>query len=824
MKKFLKNNWMILCVMLLTVCLYAWVYRGIIFGNKILFPSNFLAQFYSPWVTQKFKGWDAGIPHKPIGTDQIRFFYPSRTFTNEMFTKHELPLWNPYVFAGNAHAADVQSAVWYPLNILYIFLSQINAWQLLVISQSIFAFVFMYMYVRVISANSLASWVSGIAFGLSGFYVAWSGENMSVGHAGVWLPLVLWSIEQFDRSKRFRYIVVGSLGLAASLLAGFFQLSVYLYVLIAAYIIGKYFQTKKSSIDTIILWGVMMVITIGIAAISLVPSFEAYTLSPRATSDIAYLFHTYLLPMTHLVQSLSPDIFGNPGSYNYFGRGFYHETVLFIGLVPMLFALFAIKNIKSNWYIKFFLWASISTFFLTQDNPVTRGIFQLPIPLFSTFLPSRILYLTTFSLSVLAGMGFNLWQKEKKPFPYWVIGIVISLLGICIVYALAIMKIPQHPILQAIHSYILQQSFIEPRHGIVMLRNVLLSLGTICAFFVATRSFVPKIISIICVIILIAFGQFYTLQKYIVVGEPEFLYPPNPVISYLQSHQGENRFLSLGSPILGNLSTQFKLYSAEGLDPMFSSRYGELVYAATHQGKLEKNIPRIEVEFSSMNDRERMSDNSYRLRLMNLLGVKNVAYFQNEQQEKSMTLPVRFSESQFIPRWQNDRWYVFENTTVLPRAVLMHNYVVLTDSQEILNKIYDPALKLTDTVVLEEEPIGFRRLNSSKDISTVNITQYGPSRVEMKTDSDQDKILFLSDAYHVGWRAYIDGSEVKILRANYAFRAVVVPRGVHTVTFLYKPASFIWGVWVSIGSIVTLILLWAMRKLWYNNERKRNLK
>ena len=93
------------------------IYRQVIFDGKILFPSNFLAQFYSPWRTEKFLGWEAGIPHKPIGDDQIRIFYPERTFTNDMLAKKTIPLWNPYNFAGTPFLANFQSSIFYPLNI-----------------------------------------------------------------------------------------------------------------------------------------------------------------------------------------------------------------------------------------------------------------------------------------------------------------------------------------------------------------------------------------------------------------------------------------------------------------------------------------------------------------------------------------------------------------------------------------------------------------------------------------------------------------------------------------------------------------------------------
>jgi len=140
------------------------IYRQIIFEGKILFPSNFLAQVYSPWRTGKFPGWEAGIPHKPIGDDQIRLFYPERTFTNEMLAKNTIPLWNPYNFAGTPFLADFQSSIFYPLNILYFFLPQIFAWEILLFIQPIMAVFFMYLFLSRFRLKKLAIWIGTISF------------------------------------------------------------------------------------------------------------------------------------------------------------------------------------------------------------------------------------------------------------------------------------------------------------------------------------------------------------------------------------------------------------------------------------------------------------------------------------------------------------------------------------------------------------------------------------------------------------------------------------------------------------------------------------
>jgi uncharacterized membrane protein YfhO len=69
-----------------------------------------------------------------------------------------------------------------------------------------------------------------------------------------------------------------------------------------------------------------------------------------------------------------------------------------------------------------------------------------------------------------------------------------------------------------------------------------------------------------------------------------------------------------------------------------------------------------------------------------------------------------------------------------------------------------------------------------------------------------DALFFISDTYYPGWRAFVDGKETKIYRANYAFRAIKVPKGTHEVLMYYLPNSFVFGIYLSIMGLGTLLV------------------
>ena len=77
----------------------------------------------------------------------------------------------------------------------------------------------------------------------------------------------------------------------------------------------------------------------------------------------------------------------------------------------------------------------------------------------------------------------------------------------------------------------------------------------------------------------------------------------------------------------------------------------------------------------------------------------------------------------------------------------------------------------------------------------------------------------LTDLYHRGWRARVDGQPTPVYLANFLFRAVYLPPGAHTVDFVFEPLSLRLGLAVSVAvlafalivGIVLPVLSWRRR-------------
>src|SRR3989344_7377997 len=137
-----------------------------------------------------------------------------------------------------------------------------------------------------------------------------------------------------------------------------------------------------------------------------------------------------------------------------------------------------------------------------------------------------------------------------------------------------------------------------------------------------------------------------------------------------------------------NISTYARIYSVEGTNPVFPRRYGELLFALKNNGKITKDIPRVEARLSELGDKENPFEDSRRIRLLSLLGIKYVLYFDDHNPKNSGA--NEFPQDLFKPIWQHNNWTGLEYTKVFPRVFLTNNVLVESNDQKILDLIFNP--------------------------------------------------------------------------------------------------------------------------------------
>jgi hypothetical protein len=257
------------------------------------------------------------------------------------------------------------------------------------------------------------------------------------------------------------------------------------------------------------------------------------------------------------------------------------------------------------------------------------------------------------------------------------------------------------------------------------------------------------------------------------------VFPEPGAIAYLRQDPGVYRVCATDLTLNPNAGMVFGLSDVRGYDTVVPRRYAQLVdhlegHYRSHSHSLFTNLESP---------------------LLDLLNTKYV-----------------LTDQQLSGKWRQvytdaDGVTVYRNDNVLPRAFIVYDTQVVGSGAEALTRLLDESFDFRNSVVLEQTP---GRLDSTRAEPTVKpvviIDEYRPSEISMIVSTDSDGLLVLTDNYAPGWEASVDEQPTEVFRADYAFRAVVVPAGDHRVTFVYRPVSFRLGLRVSMASAIVALL------------------
>lgn len=810
-----KNIIFFLCLLFTII----FIFRNYFFAGKIPFSSNLLVSFYQPWASYRFPGWEHGIPNKPLGVDNLRIYYPQRIFTNNLLKKREIPFWSPYNFSGNVHLAKSETAIFYPLNLIYFLINSIDAWSILVIVQPFLAAIFMFLFLEILTKHFFwASFFGAFTFSFSGFMIARMEDGLVRGHAIIWLPLVLYAFEKWLQSSKNRFLLLAIFALSCSVLAGWFQFTFYVFLISFIYLFLRLFLDsgeKRFFRQKVSLLILPFLAVFFLTAFHTFPALRAFSLSPRSGGIPEEFLEKHLMPPYHLLTYLIPDFWGNPGAYNFFGRSEYQESILFIGIIPLFFALYTLENIKKNKKVELLFCLSLIGLFLGLDFPITRLILRIPLPIISSFLPARSFFIATFCFSVLASLGVKRFLQEKKENKKWQ-KVIIATFGAVFFLAtvhtgLSYFKIYGKCLPGSIKSQILDLLAklgvtFTGKYGLeIRIRNLILPLLT---FFILlplpllkSKFRFPSFLFYFIVTLLF---QIYFANKYLYFSEREFIFPPHPVFSELKKRTGLERFIGYGQGyIASNFSTYYELFSPEGVDAMYPSYYGELISALENKGEIKYPLPRIEARIKPLIEFPKDWVNLYLERFMQITGTKYVVGLKDPS-PVSKVIPYPPKERYRLV-WENEDWQIYEFKDALPRIYWASNYKVAKDKKSHLQALFDPKTSLKDSVVLWEEPQGLINNGGDGEIEVVN---YSPNRIRLKVKAENPGFIYLSDTYYPEWEALVDGKKEKIYQANYAFRAIpILEKGEHKVDLYFSAITFKLGTLISSLSFLILLII-----------------
>ena len=750
MTEFIKKFWAPIAVVAIVV-IFFWQF---FLKGLLPIPSDTIVGLYHPFLDLYAKISPQGVPFKNfLITAPVRQIIPWKMLVIDNLSNFMLPLWNPYEMAGKPLLANFQSGAFYSLNLLLFIKPLFISWSIFIMLSPLLAGLFMFAYLKNLKLDDRASLLGAISFAFSGFSIAWL-EWGNIGHTALWLPLILLSIDKIVSSIEYPVFsikkpwgLVFLFSLASSFFAGHLQIFFYVFIVSVSYLLLRWFEHGKK-LRTIILFTIYYLLFTIATAVQWIPTLQFISLSARSLDQNYLDIEGWFIPWQHLVQFIIPDFFGNPSTLNYWGVWNYAEFVGYVGVIGLLFAFCSIF-IQKKKNVLFFMGTIIISLLFALPTFISKLPFDLEIPFLSSAQPTRLIFVMSFSLSVLSAIGFNYLIQDKKVNRKAIITtgtlfVILFVLLWLVSLGTIDFKITPDNLLVAKRNLIFPSGIFAI--GMVLVMGVLF-----------VKETMARTLLIFLLIALSSYDLFRFGIKFTPFTPQGYFYPTTRAIEFLQKDKSLFRIASTDSRILPpNFSTYYRIQSIEGYDPLYLLSYAELIAASERE---DHSIHRP-FGFNRI-----ITPHNIDSKIIDLLNVKYILALSD------------LTSAKLSKVFQEGQTRVYENRDVLPRAFFVREVRKAPDQQETIDKMF--IADLAQAAFVHDIDSDIENLKVGK----ATVINYSENNVQIETENSGDGFLVLADIYYPTWKATIDGRQVEIHKTNYTLRGIYVPVGKHRVTF-----------------------------------------
>ncbi len=335
-----------------------------------------------------------------------------RILIGRMLRDGQLPLWNPYIFAGTPLLASVYPGALYPPNWLFALLPATTAMNIVVITTYHLAIIGTYLYGRRIGMTRIGALIAGVAFTFGGYMMAHMGHTSRIA-AAAWMPWILLAIENLYLRLTWRWVALGAAFIALQLFAGEPQMNLYTILVCGGYFLFSFYRREERERRRRFLFGAAAMSVCGamLSAIQLLPERELLRMGERSSIGYDY-FSAYSFAPENILRFVFPFFFGGASlpqaKVPYWGRWTIDETCGYFGLLTLLLALVAMFGARRRTPASFWGWAALVSLALSLGHylpfDLNRVLYGLPV--YNLFrAPARHMYEFTFCLGALGGLG-----------------------------------------------------------------------------------------------------------------------------------------------------------------------------------------------------------------------------------------------------------------------------------------------------------------------------------------------------------------------------------------------------------------------------------
>jgi hypothetical protein len=759
-----------------------------------------------------------------LGGDIVAQFLPSKIFLKEAVGQGHLPLWNPLTFSGVPFLANPQrSAIFYLDTPLFLMAPPEKVFPWDQFAHLCLAAVGMYLLLFYYTRNRAAALFAGIAFAFNGFFL----HRILMGHfpwmaVSAYLPLCLLFLERMleerDTYRGFGWAVGAAIGYALGFLTGYpetsFMIALVLALRFVWHLAGELRAGEWAMMRPLLLRGMLTVALVGgLIAVQLLPTLE--WIGQTARVQTAYdETRTRAFPPVNLVTLVLPEMLGSIATRNAMLGALAGEMAAYSGILTLVLA-FSALYLGADRRAAFFLVLALLAVVLALGpyTPLYRLFYALP-GFKQVAAPLRYIFLWSFAVPALGGLTLSCLLS--RTYDRARLRRLLILLSIATVSALLLTEgylLLREKILGGFTRMIEAKyaedaarrlaklpEFYAMQVRSLMVLTVLLGIsGGIYAAFLRRPSLTAetrRVFAGACLaLLLVDLGYFN--HKCITAIPPT---PPpssnNGAFGYLRREdQTAYRIMPLPD---ANMEPERNLpvgvRSILGYDPLIDRDYLQLLL--TLEGK-----PRDEIDIRA----PQLAN--YASPLAARTGVK---YVLSREPLADPTLTEVYDGGD-----DPDGVRVYRTSRFDPMAYLSYQAVTVKEATEVLARMnrgeggfFDGRVFLSglEAQTYASGPDEFRQAEKVQKYEVL-----GPNRLRIEATATRHTLLVVNEVYFPGWKAYVDGKEAPLLRANYILRAIPLPAGRHVVEVVYEPVSFRIGAIVSgVTLAVTLLLAFLL--------------
>lgn len=752
-----------------------------------------------------------------LGTDSLALSYFARNFYTEFVQAyHRMPFWNPLLFGGIPFVEGMHGDIFYPPSLALFFMDAGTMWGWKMSLHIFMAGIFTYLWLRRgLGLDSLPAFFGGLVYMLGADLVSLvlpGGDGKLFVSALA--PLTFWLAERAAAKRRLADFALFALGIALLVFTSHMQAAYFCVWGVSLYFLFRVWQvwrTERSGMLAARLVGMFALagmLGVGAAAVQFLPPLgylQEYSHRVDRAEERGYEWSsTYSLNAEEIMSLAVPEFVGElPGAY--WGKNPLKLNSEYAGLIPLLLIPVLLLRRRTP-LVWFFVGLAVLSllYALASSTPLGRLFYLIPgVRLFRSW--SIIIFLYGLSIATLAALAVQQLQEmllgpaseSEAAGPRRVLWIGAGVLGVLALLAAsgALTDMWTSVFYRGIDP---GKSAALAANGPYITKGFWIAFGlavvTASLWEMASRgilragAFVLLLAGVAAVDLYRVDRPFISSTASMNEQATEFgtLFRPDETIEYLQ------RLREAGGVFrVMDMSTLLGMRSPYGQNDL--AIHGIEQLAGHHGNELGRYRNLIGGEVV-----ENMITTDLRL-----AALTNTEY---------LVIPSRVEDPRLEEVHVGSRAALYRYRDVLPRAFLVGTTEVVPGDAaagRYLSEEFDAR-----TSVILEEPLPPDVEVQPGATGVVEWVDREPDVFTLRVAPDRPAMLVVLDNYFPAWKAFVDGREVPIHRANYTFRAIAVPAGEHTVTFRYVPTELRSGAAISLvllGLLLATVLIGAWR-------------